>query len=438
MATNGDDVLQTDPDTRRGSVLLFSPSFEGHRLIYCRVFTRILLAHGYQVVIAGAVRSVAPDDLLFVDLSRWAGVTVLNTHEPAGAGPELLGTVARLTQDVGAEATLLMEADDLLPALASRAGRAAPWLQGRVVGIFIRSTNYDYQPRLSAWTRARGRVSGRRSERLRAADFHERLLARRRVVDAALVLDERFAAAHAGTHRWLPDVFREFDEPLDSALSETREWNNKLRVFLQSGGERPVVVYTGTSDHRRGYDHLLRLACDENGYFLHCGQRDRDYERANGEVRALRAVLAERGALLETDAPYIRPETADLFLRAARCVVMPYRGHDGSSGVMLQALAIHRPVLVPDRGLMAFRVRSFGLGATYRDGDASDLRRRFRELQQRGHSAYESASRQFTALFSRQQVAAALFAAVSGQGEGARLPQEVLSATTVATNGVQL
>ena len=31
---------------------------------------------------------------------------------------------------------------------------------------------------------------------------------------------------------------------------------------------------------------------------------------------------------------------------------------------MLQALAAGRPVLVPDRGLMACRVRTFGFGTT--------------------------------------------------------------------------
>ena len=51
--------------------------------------------------------------------------------------------------------------------------------------------------------------------------------------------------------------------------------------------------------------------------------------------------------------------------------------HLGSSGAMLQALMAGRPVLVPDQGLMAWRVRNFGLGLTYVPGDRRDMRYKF-------------------------------------------------------------
>jgi hypothetical protein len=93
---------------------------------------------------------------------------------------------------------------------------------------------------------------------------------------------------------------------------------------------------------------------------------------------------------------------------------------------MLQAVAAERPVLVPDRGLSAWRVRSFGLGAVYRDGDEEDLKRHFRDLRDAGPDSYRTALRDYVALFSREQVAAAVSRAVLGSGTGARLPQQAL------------
>lgn len=93
---------------------------------------------------------------------------------------------------------------------------------------------------------------------------------------------------------------------------------------------------------------------------------------------------------------------------------------------MLQALAAARPVLVPDRGLMAYRVRTFGLGRTYRDGDAGDLQRQFRTLLAHGPEPYRRRLDAFLAFFTRTQVAAAVGAAVSGSGAGAQLPQLAL------------
>jgi len=124
--------------------------------------------------------------------------------------------------------------------------------------------------------------------------------------------------------------------------------------------------------------------------------------------------------------PYSRPETADVFLRAARAVVLPYRHHDGSSGIMLQAAAAGRPVLVPDRGLMAWRTRRFGLGETFADGDLAGMRRGFRSLLEVAQSGAGSSGVAYGRCFSPRDVHASLRLAVTGKGPGAPLPQDHL------------
>jgi glycosyltransferase involved in cell wall biosynthesis len=404
----------------RSVALLYSPSLQGHRLTYCRVLSDILVGLGFRVVVAG--RGLEPpvaSDPLLADLANRPGVTVRDLGAPNGTPPAT--AVAAQIRRARAAVTVLTEADDLLDALAARRRHDAPALGGRLIGLFLRSTNYQYHPRPSAVSRAKTRLAARRDGRIGEAVFHDGLLPRRSVLDAALVLDERFALAHPRSHQWMPDIFREFGEPSREAAAETRDWKARLAAFLAGCTARPVIVYTGPSDPRRGYDILLKLCLDENGCFLHCGERDLLYEASSGEVPALRAALAARGALLETGGPYLHADTAAAFLRAASCVVLPYRRHDGSSGSMLQALAAGRPVLMPDHGLSAWRVRSFGLGAVYREGDDDDLRRRFHELHDR--SAPDGAAlAEYVGLFSREQVTAAVSRAVGGRGAGARLP----------------
>lgn len=407
--------------------LVVSPSLQGHRVTYCRVFSALLHELGYRVVVAGNIgdREIAGEELL-ADLRGWPDVELIDIVGRHEGGHFRAGGLSALLGEVGPDLTLLAEADGQIPALVDEGAVRAGRRPGRVIGLFIRSTNYIYQARPSLATRVRRRLRGPVPDAVDHKAFHEKLLVRDRLLDAALVLDENFARDHAATHMWMPDIFRETGEPHSESSGETEEWAARVEEFLVGSGQGPVVVYVGAEQQRRGYDTLLRVALEEHGRFLHCGELGDPQAPGCGEVNALREALAARGALLETSAPYLRPETAGLFLRAARCVVLPYRGHDGSSGMMLQAFAAGRPVLVPDRGLMAWRVRSFGLGDTYRDGDYADLVRRFRALDAVGPQAYECALASYIRWFSRDQLRAAVEAAIDGGRRGAKLPQGAL------------
>jgi glycosyltransferase involved in cell wall biosynthesis len=224
----------------------------------------------------------------------------------------------------------------------------------------------------------------------------------------------------------MPDIFREPGQA-GGEHEETAGWRARVEKTLARAPRRPVVVYVGTNQERRGYDTLLRLAVAEDAVFLHCGRLEPHDGPGADDVERLRAVLAGRDALLETAGPYVRPETADVFLRAAAVVALPYRRHLGSSGVMLQAVAAGRPVLVPDEGLMSFRAASFGLGATFPAGDEAALRRAFRAQLARRPDAYAPRLRAFTACFAPARLEAAVRAALTGAGLGAGLPQRAVA-----------
>lgn len=407
----------------RPTALIVSPSLQGHRLTYCRVLTGFLHDLGFDVAVAGHTADPAvADDPWLAGLDHYPGVRVRDLGVAPGL-PLTLHDLATTIGDVGADVTVLTEADDLIRPLGERFRRGAPALRGRIIALFIRSTNYIHRPLPSVMSRTKGRLKDLRDDRVSSRVFLEKLLVRRGLVDAALVLDERFAVTHASVCSWLPDIYHEFDAQDGDDNLETVKWRERL---AGEAIDRPVLVYIGPSQARRGYYTLLRLAYEEDAFFLHCGEVDE--EPADALSVKLRRELERRHSLLETRARYLSPDTADVFLRAARCVVLPYRRHEGSSGVMLQALAAGRPVLVPDRGLMAWRVRRFGLGETFREDDYADMRRAFRRLQARGFEPYEAATRDFMACFRKEQVAAAIRAAVKG-GAGATLPQELVAAT---------
>jgi glycosyltransferase involved in cell wall biosynthesis len=61
-------------------------------------------------------------------------------------------------------------------------------------------------------------------------------------------------------------------------------------------------------------------------------------------------------------------------LASARCVLLPYVGHYGSSGVLAEAAAAGTPVLSTGDGLLGHLVREYGLGLTVDPTDSPALR----------------------------------------------------------------
>lgn len=406
-------------------VLIFSPALVGHRQVYCRALADILHDAGCGVVVAGALGGLDPPIRAAFEgaLRRRGPVELVDTGALPRGGRDIgLDALCRLVTRTAAEVTVLTEADDHLELLTRQMarGRRVP---GRRVGIFLRDTRYvhvgrDADPwrnRVGRWRR--GRVSWRTDPYV----FHERLMPRFRLLDAALCLDEVFVGTHDRPYEWLPDIFASFDAE-DWSLDETeRAWLGRLQEFRTREPESHVLVYYGRAQVRRGYPLLVRLAVDLEARFAHCGARP-PVDDQSGELARLRESLAGRGALLETDTYLPSFAVAREFMRAAPCAVLPYRGHYVSSGVMLQALEAGRPVLVPERGLMAWRTRTFGLGRTYAEGSYEDLRRETLRLTSEPPAAYARRMERFMGFFGRERVAAAVRHALDLGGPPAPTP----------------
>lgn len=381
---------------------------------------------------AAAFRGLDREALLpeFAGVLGEPGVTHVDVSCFSAAGLGITATeLAGLVTRVDAAVTVLLEADDLLSALCGQIGSGGVRVPGRRVGLFIRSTNYMYagqrRPLRSelGWLRLLPR-DWREWPRL----FHEVILPRGRVLDAALCLDEYFVASHRATHAWMPDLCqtsswaqREVESAAGPAAGDFATTAERLQDFAEAHAGRELFVYFGTAFARRGYDTLLGLALRRRGCFVHCGRRN-DEDDYESEVIRLRAELARRGDLFETGAFAADFAAADLFLSAPPAVVLPYRRHLGSSGVMLQALQVGRPVLVPARGLMGRRVVDQGLGIVYEPRDESALDRGVAALWARSPEAFAAPIARFLRYFSQEAVERAVVAAVEGVPGGADPP----------------
>lgn len=408
-------------------VLIFSPALGGHRQIYCRVLADILHDAGCGVVVAGSLGGLDPPTRAAFEgaLRRRGPVELVDTSAlPRGGRDVGLDALCRLVTENAADITVLTEADDHLELLTRQMARRRR-VPGHRVGIFLRDTRYvhvgrDADPwrnRVGRWRR--GRVAWRSDPYV----FHERLMPRVRLLDAALCLDEVFVGTHGRPYEWLPDIFASFDVEDWSMDESERAWLGRLQEFRNRDPRANVLVYYGTAQARRGYPLLVRLAVDLEARFVHCGERP-PVDDQSGELARLRESLAERGALLETDTYLPGFGVAREFMRAAPCAVLPYRRHYVSSGVMLQALDAARPVLVPERGLMAWRTRTFGLGRTYAEGSYEDLRRETLRLMSGQPAAYASRIERFMGFFGRERVAAAVRHALGLGGPPAPTPYD--------------
>ena len=378
-------------------VLILIDRLEGHRQIYCHVLTEVSLRQGFRVTIAagGLLNNDSARRFPYVERYRGDPRVSLVDVGATGRGEALdrrgfASLAARCEPDV----VIFPEADSHLGALASSALPLRRRFRGRMVGVFIRSTNYIYQQsRLSRTTGVR-----RHLPRPSLSDpvlFHEFLMPRRHPVDAALCLDENFVDGHRGTHTWLPDIYK----PLDEIAATFRNPDRQLRIerldeFCERNSGRFRLFYFGTAQGRRGYATLLKLARDEDACFVHCGQRNR-HEEQRTEVMSIRDALEREGRLLETDRFEDDPVVIDHFFGCADRMVLPYTGFWGSSGVMLQALEHGQPVLVAHQGLMGWRVSRHSLGMTLAGDDYEELKSQFRVFRSLPASDFQEPIRLF-------------------------------------------
>ncbi len=351
------------------NALIFAPSFDGHRQIYVYVLSDILIEMGFKVFVAGNLKGRINDSSYIERLKNDKDVILIDTSVYARGGLGITSEeLIQLQEQCNADVTIFPDADHHIPLFNAQLFNKRRKLRGKTVGIFLRP--FHFYKKLSVLNRLKYVKNLPSTWRTDEYLFHEYLLKQFRLMDYALYLDENFVSHHSYT-RWLPDVFQSYAEGLiGNENVEERPWIDRLKNFRGVNNGRFVLLYFGTAQKRRGYDLLLKMAVEQDACFIHCGLNDEN-EKYDFDINALKKDLEKNGRLLETNQYISDPSSIESFFKSATHLVLPYKDFWGSSGVMLQALGYGIPVLVPENGIMGYRVKKYNLGQTYSDGISS-------------------------------------------------------------------
>lgn len=401
------------------NVLIYSPSFDGHRQVYVFVLAHVLKELGFKIYIAGNTKQIISNSFYIDKLKKSPETKIIDTSKYAGGGfnitpAEFLG----LQNECETDLTVFAEADNHISLLVSQISKNKNRFRGKLAGIFLRPFYYYQNGLFDKLRRLKHLLSKWRNENQL---FHEFLLRRFSLLNVALSIDENFVAHHQYCH-WLPDVFQQYaDLIVQDEKSEQRVWIEKLNEFKEKNKGRFLFLYFGTAQFRRGYDILLKMAEENGACFIHCGLRNSN-EQYVYDINELRSSLSKNGRLFETDQYIEDPLCIEYFFKSVSHLVLPYRNFFGSSGVMLQALSFGIPILAPENGIMGYRIKKYQLGITYNDKNATSLNTQFDYFKELDPKTFENNIKVYMNYQTAEQLKKVLINTFTVTGELVRQP----------------
>jgi len=367
------------------NALIYSSTFDGHRQVFVYVISQILSELGYNIYIAGNFKEEITNSFYIEKLKKNKSIILIDTSSIAQGAMNITVTdLIAIQKNNNIELTVFSEGDHHIPLFNSQIFSKQNRLRGRTVGIFLRP--FYYYEKLSFINKLRYFKNLKYRWKTDNRLFHGLLLKYFRLLDSALYIDENFVSSHSFS-KWLPDVFQQYAETLVIEENpEQRVWIEKLSDFKERNKDRFIFLYFGTAQKRRGYDMLLKMAVENKACFIHCGLTDYK-EKYDYDVTELKSKLQDEGRLMETNQYISDPLCIEHFFKSVNHLVLPYRNFLGSSGVMLQALYYRIPVLVPEKGIMGYRVKKHNLGLTY-NGDYESLIEQFKKFKETPKDSY--------------------------------------------------
>jgi hypothetical protein len=323
-------------------ILIYEGQLWGHHPSYLRLVSRAFLDSGHRVVLAVCDMNLA-QELLGEELSRRCQWLKASPPQASHLWKELDECVKVQSCD-----ELFFNClDELLPNTLRRAalGIFPPQsLKGKVSGVFVRPKCLD--PDISSFKETWKRLGLKRLSKL--AFFNK-----------IFVLDERLMDHHRLTGyphlslNFLPDPW-EYDQ-FPSPKTARQQWGLSDAWC--------VNLFYGTGSRRKGLDLALAAhlspECPKEQHLFCVGKMDPDPALTEGLQQLVtqgRATWVNR---------YVSTEEELSVFAACDRVLLPYRGHYGSSGILPRAAAAGKPVLASDEGLVGWRVKKYGLGEVF-------------------------------------------------------------------------
>ncbi len=384
-------------DNRGRHVLLYEPRTEGHHVSWLKFITEDLLSAGAQLTLAIDRRPEREAKIRehLGDLLDQAALLDVNAAKRSllhgRAGP-----VAHCLRESGADSVFLCAFDEIASDCWRRAalGLNIPAeLRGRMGGIYHRArflTASKWSPK--HWLKQAGFRKIVNGHWLRQLIFLDEYLTRD--------LQKNFPGAPIS---FLPVPC------VEGFASETMAARRQLglpadkRIFLfYGGGYRRKGLHLAVSA-------MLNLPPEVPALLLCVGQLNPE-----GDTARDLDILAGQGRAHLINR-YVSTEEEKLSFAASDVVLLPYVHHFGASGVLSQAVAARRMVIVSDEELLGRLTRDHGLGLLFPTENADALRDRFQEaalMSVEKMAEYSRAAEKYAALCSRAAYRQALTSAV--------------------------
>jgi hypothetical protein len=416
-------AITLEPMAKVGSsLLIYAPELEGHPRVYCRVICDAISKGSCRIVLALGEnnRATIANSVDLLPLFSRDDITFIKTNDVSRSGNNDLTAeeLRNLQLEQNAGRTLLIEAEKFSYQFVRIAVGQAPKLSGCTFGIFARTAEWypGEEPSTGkpkrliehSLRRSLGNIKRALLNRKDApAYFYEHILMKRSCIDFVITKDERLASRGFPRVVWMPEISRiHVDADSSAPTNEDRQRQRELLAFKNSHSCRTLLLYFGDAAFYKGYDLFLELL-NRHGELVgvHAGRIADDNQRHMYEHNtvSLRKQLVESGRLLETN-KYVSSEyqkklyfsEIDIYATTHRLTL--------SSSTMMQAAELGKPLLVPNRGLLGYRVNVNQLGETYRYGDIDDLYRKLIEMKSQPLGRFAPALKRFSDLHSCDRV----------------------------------
>lgn len=340
-------------------VMIFEPISGGHHLHYVKVLTEGLLNLGAEVLWALPTGSLKTEEFQ-VHLAALSNRIAFTRSVPPLVTANFRGwrsaskVLLDLTSEVRPDRVMLPYTGGLPAALGSRL-RPWPFHDVKLEGLVMRG----------AWaypaTTYRAAVQNRLNLRLLLRVPWDRLH----------ILDPLVFAWLTDYRIWGYERCRLIPEPVESIARVPPE---KARAQLGLPPDGRWLVVTGMQDRRKGSDLLLNAFVNSelphDARLLLAGKASRDVIQQFEATKR----CAEWGSRIFLLDRYLTDHEHDLALNAAEYMAAPHPRPVGSSGLLVRAAALGKPVLATDYGWVGWATQCFGLGRTVNVNEPAQYR----------------------------------------------------------------
>ena len=353
-------------------ILIYAPNIGGHRQVYCNVITHWALESKMDVILCigndwcrGG--NTISQDSPYIDLYMTNNnVDFINASQkpPHKSDSEYLFD---LENDIKPDLIFVISGDEFNHSLYSfmkdlivSKKHSSKW-----VGIFI---SCFYYPDLANWLK----------QRVQKLMLKQKL----KYFDKTYWLDEYFVNnTNIQNKFWLPDISKSFNVAANNDDAEFELLCPQIDNFLINNKGKDVLLFFGRDFNRKGFDFIIELALeDEQFVVLRAGDPLENMDESQ-EIMEKMSILEKNGRLLNIPKFIKNPIIISKLFQATNYILLPYRDHYSSSGVMLQAIEFQKPVVVPNIGLMGKRVFENHLGITYKHKKYDEFKKAVYKMQ---------------------------------------------------------